>query len=243
MLLLLNNGRLLVAGAVAILGVAYNAAVDKYGDWRVEQMQKLPLPNSPSLSSSSANGIQASHAITKSVNELRQTVSKRTGLVENLDDRRAWNAWLSDLESDSGQGLMPGTTLTFMYRSYANFEEAGNIKKSLLHVKTWLGFTASKRGIMTVDQDGERVNITETLRQRVTTPVTITWNGVVKKRGRKVVWTDSEMTIGSTKTVNPAGAEKLRQVPWDVIKEEDGMLAFQRGDFGILVYDSKTTQR
>jgi hypothetical protein len=48
------------------------------------------------------------------------------------------------------------------------------------------------------------------------------------------------MLTGSTKIVNPVMAERLRQIPWDVVKGEDGMFGFRRGDVGMLVYDSKT---
>ena len=48
------------------------------------------------------------------------------------------------------------------------------------------------------------------------------------------------MTTGRSKMkqtiVNPPMAEKLRKIPWDIIKVEDDIAAFRRGDVGMLAY-------
>ncbi len=48
-------------------------------------------------------------------------VSRRTGLVEKLDDRLAWNQWLP--APSEGDALLAPGTYAFMYRSYVNFDE------------------------------------------------------------------------------------------------------------------------
>lgn len=50
---------------------------------------------------------------------------------------------------------------------------------------------------------------------------------------------NNTLKITTTTLERPALSEKLRKLPWDLIKVEDGMLAFRRGDVGMLVYDSK----
>jgi len=163
----MHVGGLLIAGGVGLLGCVYNAVVDKYGDYKVSQWtyEKIPLDiRSTSRSSTSSDTDDDSDSdegriefVTKSVSELRQTVSKRTGLVDNTNDRKSWNAWLTSASASSGlssseeeeekeKEMMTPGNYTFMYRSYANYEEAGCIKKSLLRWKTWYGIAANSRG-------------------------------------------------------------------------------------------------
>lgn len=97
------------------------------------------------------------------------------------------------------------------------------------------------------------------------TPITITWRGHLvsspppKRRGSLVLtrgapssssssssccriqWTSTEMVIGrgSKKKVitNPPAAEELRQIPWDILQEKNGMMLLQRGLIGVLAFD------
>ena len=172
--------------------------------------------------------------------ELRRTVSSRSGLVENLKDRRAWNRWLLS-PANSELKVAPGK-YQFQYRSYVNFEESGAIKKALLHIPTWLGFVAERSGEMKVYPDGRRVTITDFFLKGLLTPVTITWEGTLTKRRGKpaIVWTSTSMTTGrgnDKKTIpNPPMSEKLRKIPWQIIKVDDGIVGFRRGDVGLLAY-------
>mmetsp|Transcript_12944 Transcript_12944/g.19109 ORF Transcript_12944/g.19109 Transcript_12944/m.19109 type:complete len:226 (-) Transcript_12944:8-685(-) len=213
----------------ALLGYLYNIVIDKYGNHKVSQWtsEKVPLDIR-------SEGIVY---VPKSVDELRRTISKRSGLVEKTSDRKSWNAWLTS-ESREIEYLKPGN-YTFAYRSYVNFEEAGAIKKSLFHLRTWLGFIAQKRGMMTIHPDGEHVSITDWFRKRFSI-FEIKWNGIVEKSDSRIAWTDTEMVINrKEKIVNPPACEALRKIPWDIIKGEDGLFAFRRGDAGMLAYDKK----
>merc|ERR1712238_222549 len=173
-----------------------NAVVDKYGDYKVSQWtyEKIPLDIRSTNSISSRSGTDADadsdegriEFVTKSVNELRQTVSKRTGLVDNTNDRKSWNAWLTSASASSSsleEEVMTPGNYTFMYRSYANYEEAGCIKKSLFHWKTWYGIVANSRGYMTVHPDGKQVSITDIFRKRFFTIIVCRWNGMIVKKG------------------------------------------------------------
>jgi len=98
---------------------------------------------------------------------------------------------------------------------------------------------------MTVHPDGKQVSITDIFRKRFFTIIVCRWNGMIVKKGRKkkqkIVWTDTELIMNGGNTIihNPPQSEELRKIPWDIIKGEDRMFAFQRGDVGMLVYDSK----
>jgi hypothetical protein len=58
-----------------------------------------------------------------------------------------------------------------------------------------------------------------------------------------IQWTHTEMVIGRVGSrnqqviANPPAAEKLRQIPWQVLQEKDGMLLLQRGSIGVLAFD------
>jgi len=95
---------------------------------------------------------------------------------------------------------------------------------------------------MTVHPDGKQVSITDIF---FFTIIVCRWNGLIVQRGRKknktIIWTDTELIINDGNTIipNPPQSEELRKIPWDIVKGEDGMFAFRRGDVGMLVYDSK----
>ncbi len=61
----------------------------------------------------------------------------------------------------------------------------------------------------------------------------------------QVKWTKTKMNIrGPMKFLsytidNPKVSVELSSQPWDILKVEDGMICFQRGDIGYLVYDKK----
>ena len=236
------------------IGAVYNEAVDRYGDYRLSRFASVPL-----LVADDGDAIAA--IAVKSADELRRTVSRRTGLVGNLDDRRSWNLWLTEKTTDDAVVVRPGN-YTFMYRSYVNFEEANCIKKSLFHIKTWWGFTNVGRGVMTIspsrseatdkdsgsggimgDKGGRRaVVLRERFRSKLFNPMTITWNGVLTNN--RIDWTDTELKTGrgdgATVIKNPPAAERLRQIPWEIVKEEDEMVAFKREGHGLLAYDLKS---
>jgi hypothetical protein len=233
-----------------------------------------------------------------STRRLRSTINKRSGLVENLDDRRAWNQWIllssskildtptpttTDCFPDNNEGLQllePGS-YEFAYRSYVNFEESGAIKKRLYHLPTWLwGYIQPSPGIMTVhekqnnngedqtttndDDDLPVVTMKEMIRFKIYKLISIKWEGYFDTSSGYIHWTNSEMMIQNyglqyycdyfkslflnSSPVNPTtevisrpdASERLRQIPWKVIRMEDGMVAFRRGDVGVLVYDRIT---
>mmetsp|Transcript_13558 Transcript_13558/g.22570 ORF Transcript_13558/g.22570 Transcript_13558/m.22570 type:complete len:243 (-) Transcript_13558:315-1043(-) len=240
---MIHLGGIIVAGAAALL---YNVGVGQYGEFRTRQMAAVP-----------ALETCENATITKTSSELRRTVSPLTGLVEKAEDRCAWNTWLLSpssaarqcSEGDRGEEcsplLAPGTLYTFAYRSYVNFEESGAIKKALFHVPTWMGFIGVRRGSLAVGEDGKSVTLTDYFRKRFT-PTTITWEGTLENRREeedgmpRIVWTSSSMVTGrgkSRETIErPSISEKLRQTPWDIIKVEDGIVGFRRGDVGMLAY-------
>ena len=165
--------------------------------------------------------------------------------MESLDDRRAWNNWLlskNDKDLGEAEGLLIPGEYGYMYRSYVKFDEGGTIKKSLLHIPTLMtGFINTKRGVITIHPNGKNVTTTEHFRKGLN-PIIISWEGIVtKQKGRLIiVWTGTSMTSGRgtarTTIANPPVPEKLRKIPWEIVKVEDGIIAFRRGDVGILVY-------
>ena len=146
---MIDLGGLLVASVVVLL---YNVGVENYGNHRMEQMAQIPP-----LECDERDDMCA-----LSTADLRRKVSSRSGLVENLDDRRAWNKWLlstADSKNSKKDGYIAPGKYYFKYRSYVNFEESGAIKKALLHIPTWLGFVAERTGEMKVYSDGRRVTL------------------------------------------------------------------------------------
>ena len=214
----------------AVLGYIYNFSVDKYGNHKISQWTEEKIP----LYIHKQKDIDF---IPKTVQELRRTISKRSGIVEKVEDRKSWNAWLTSEEHPKEEiHFEPGSTYTFAYRSYSNHEEAGSIKKSLFHLKTLVGFIARKRGVMTIHEDGRHVTITDYFRMKGKR-ADCSWNGVIEGENERIVWTDTLLVIGKEKIVNPPQSEAMRTIPWEIVQMEDGMVAFQRGDIGMLVYD------
>jgi hypothetical protein len=229
-------------GGAALLGAVHETAVDRYAQWRTAKMAEIPPPGSGPVENNGSTPPM-------SVAELRKTVWPASGVVENLDHRRAWNAWLASPppppSASSGSDdnkLVPGK-YTFTYRSYVNFEETGGIKCRLLSPVAWAGFTARGRGAITLHPDGQTVTNDERFRLLLFRPLSIRWNGKLARGGRRIVWTDSEMTMGGVVTKNPEVSEALRKIPWDVTKVEDGMVALRRGKAGMLAYDRKARLR
>ena len=100
----------------------------------------------------------------------------------------------------------------------------------------------------------------------------IQWTGYWDSESRCIIWTSSHMTIRNASlrqfiwkllkwrrkktrgqahpepfvtvetTERPEMSERLRQIPWEVTKVEDGMVVFRRGDVGFLVYDWQKEQ-
>eukprot|EP00581_Thalassiosira_minuscula_P033256 CAMPEP_0183778678 /NCGR_PEP_ID=MMETSP0739-20130205/52023_1 /TAXON_ID=385413 /ORGANISM="Thalassiosira miniscula, Strain CCMP1093" /LENGTH=217 /DNA_ID=CAMNT_0026021117 /DNA_START=9 /DNA_END=658 /DNA_ORIENTATION=+ len=216
---MIHLGGLIIVSAITVL---YNVGVEQYASFRVKQMAKIPLEYSNDSSVSTAG--------------LRKSVSP-AGIVENLKYRQAWNNWLLDQPS-AVPPLEPGE-YTFMYRSYVNFEEGGAIKKALLHVPTLMGVSSTKRGVFVIDSDGKSARITDVFRNGLK-PISITWRGTLTKRQGKpmIIWTSTSMTTGSGKSKetikNPPLPEKLRQIPWEIVQVEDGIVGFRRGDAGML---------
>mmetsp|Transcript_14348 Transcript_14348/g.30677 ORF Transcript_14348/g.30677 Transcript_14348/m.30677 type:complete len:247 (-) Transcript_14348:69-809(-) len=243
---MIHVGGILIAGTFIL---TYNAAVDLYGDHRMKKMAAIPPLEC--RSSNDENAFNPHHDDVMTASELRQTVSSRSGIVEKLDDRWAWNKWLltpSPLPSNDQQlgekksPLVPPGTYTFMYRSNVKFDEKNAIKKALLHVPTLFGFVAVRRGTLVFHPDGKHVTNTEHFRQHLLTPITIAWEGVVSQLHNKpaIVWTGTSMITGRGKeektVVNPPTCEKLRQTPWHIIKVQDGIVGLRRGDDGMLAY-------
>ena len=234
----------------------YSTGVAIYANRRVRTMSSIP----PLWSDDHANMTEGILSST-TPDSLRSTISRRTQLVENPVDRRVWNAWCCSASSPpSSSCLCPAGTscasYTFAYRSYVNYEEECVIGKSLLSFWHMLRLVQMGKGRMTFsladNKNTRRMSVSNSEFFRMflfLLPVKITWNGYVEEvkanqqRGCHIVWTDTEMTIRSPigpwkkKILNPALSEKLRVIPWDVIKEENGLVAFKRGDVGVLVYD------
>ena len=155
---MIHSGGFLVASVVVLL---YNVGVEKYGNHRMEQMAQIPPLECTE---------KDDDCVIISTADLRRTVSSRSGLVENLDDRRAWNKWLlstAGSKNSKKDGYVAPGKYYFKYRSYVNFEESGAIKKALLHIPTWLGFVAERTGEMKVYPDGRRVTITDFFPERI----------------------------------------------------------------------------
>jgi hypothetical protein len=277
---------------VLVLLLGTNCAIEKYADFKTSEMAKIVLEETPSLDTRST--IHQEKIPPPKVwqpSQLRSTIHPRSGLVENLNHRRAWNRWLmaTSLSSrdDTVEFLNPGE-YTFAYRSYVDYEEAGGIRKRLFHLPTLLwGYVQPARGTMTVsaalddnDTPGkvtdtespvQKVSLEEVIRFGWFTLLCIQWYGHWDPETSSIQWTESKLTIHRRKNLmrycqwwkywrpislaetqidnsevssvttevvsRPEKSEELRKIPWQVIKEEDGMIALRRGDVGMLVYD------
>jgi hypothetical protein len=82
-------------------------------------------------------------------------------------------------------------------------------------------------------------------------PLEIKWHGKIvefeneneneneNEKCLKIVWTKTEMIVANRFNFdNPKVSTELSSTPWDIIKLNDGMICFKRGDIGYLVYDS-----
>lgn len=121
----------------------------------------------------------------------------------------------------------------------------------------------------TKQQQGcQEIHYEEWVRFRWRTLLSVVWIGYWDPSTKCIHWTTSQLTtykrklrpwhfwravsprdaeninsnalmITTTTLERPALSEELRKIPWELVKVEDGMLAFRRGDVGMLVYDSK----
>ena len=75
------------------------------------------------------------------------------------------------------------------------------------------------------------------------TPITICLFGHVRSdlKPPRIEWTSSEFVMGTnwwsqrapTVIPNPPVSERLRQIPWEILQEDDGMFIFRRGAVGV----------
>lgn len=181
--------------------------------------------------------------------QLRKTISKRTGLVTSSVYRKSWRKWyLTRNKGDSSAStIKPGQTYKFAYRSYVNFEEYREIAASFCNWKMF-GLTHIKKSEMIIhDQDAldklndqYRVSMTDAFRLGIFLRASCTWHGTIynpRDSKPRIAWNKTEATIGRKKKDRPAGAEKLASIPWDIVKCDDGMVSFRRGEVGYLVFD------
>ena len=118
----------LLAGLV----VLYNIGADRYSRWKLQEMASVqPFEVIDPTSSGSELMIDGP-------SQLKRTVSRRTGLVENPADRIAWDTWIQSpagLALDGDNPIPPGR-YAFTYRSNVKQDEANSIKKALFHIPT-----------------------------------------------------------------------------------------------------------
>lgn len=226
----------------------YSTAVDIYARWVVRRMKTR------------ADDARGGGAV-PTANELRETVSGTSGLVERPSDRAAWNRWLSSaaaaVSGEDGGGGGGASTLPrpgeyrFAYRDYVNYEERWAICKALKSVH-WFLFRQTGKGTMRIEGlGGKDVTMKERFRLLTVIPTEVTWHGTIRdisspyesKPRNCVVWDRTEMRIGFPffRTVDsPPLAEKLRRQPWKIVKVSGGrgaLLGFKRGSIGCLAYD------
>lgn len=261
-----------------------NLAVEWYADWKTIQMSKIILEGTPT------NTITGKPSLSKDTidekdpapvwkpSQLRKTVHKGSGLVENLQQRQLWNHWLTATltKTENIVRLEPGE-YQFVYRSYVNYEEAGAIRKRLFHSPTiFWGYVQPAPGVITIEAEDvttllqrQAVRNEEVVRFRWRTLLCIYWTGHWDPSTQCIHWTDSTLVthrrhwrwrdfwkpmsqddaktqdsgITTNETNRPERSEELRQIPWEVLKVEDGMIVFRRGDIGVLVYDSKFSNK
>jgi hypothetical protein len=299
---------IVVAKLVAVLW-SLNVAIERYADWKMTEMGKVALTNvvpSPeqllegrtvSQKNGSTVGVDSldDEALWTSA-QLRKTIYQGSGLVENIQHRKAWNRWLSTTPTTETltaaperfpKSLDPGM-YRFAYRSYVNYEEAGAIRKRLYHLPTWIwGYVQPTPGIMTffplrsnvtVTSDNSSMSVQlvtneEIVQFRWRTLLRIYWDGYWDPSTCCIHWTNSTLEIHRRKwnwwnfwkrlslhdisnsynnstssyltsevVVRPERSEELRKIPWQLVKVEDGMVAFQRGEIGMLVYDKQDGQ-
>lgn len=251
------------AGQAATFGATYalySLIIDKYASRVVENMKTVPSPKD--IQQNSDLSAKGKSLLTPT--QLRDTVSKRTYIVKNCHDRLSWNEWIASKTSTSVdlESILSLCNIVhkFKYRSYVNFEESGAISKPFF---TWkrFGFMLRKPGELTFSREmGQKassekedrspllfVTNTEHFLLGVLAKVTIQWYGKVIKQsdndGFCIQWNKTLAVISllGKKIVkeNPKVSSELSAFPWQITGLEDGLLCFQRGDIGHLVYDSK----
>ena len=252
----------LIASFSSALGyAAYSHIIYKRALKIVELMQKVPSPEK--LKEEIEKGKMTGHEAFD-LEYLRKTVSKRSNLVLDMNDRKLWNEWIvtsSDpinhmVSKESIEALF-GREQKFRYRTYVNFEEAGAYCKPFF---TWKRFqlTFEKPGtIMFIkpqtegnERRNENIIANAKLEERIVLKtfgkMKITWYGDVVKDGASytIKWHSAkiEQRFPFKKKViieNPPICMKLQKEPWQIKKRDGEMICFQRGDVGYLVYDSK----
>ena len=183
--------------------------------------------------------------------ELRKTISKRTNLVTNPLHRKSWRKWCltrNKGDDSAASAIKPGQTYEFAYRSYVNYEERAGIAVSFYNWKMFgLKHVKAPCEMIIYDQDAidkannqYRVSLCDRFSLGLFLPLSIIWYGTIRNpRGSKprITWNKTEATIVRKKKERPANAEKMASIPWDIVKCDDGMVCFQRGDVGYLVFD------
>lgn len=230
--------------AVPIAYGAYSIVIDRIAQRKLNQMKSVQAEMACIDRAEDMDGAVPSWT----PSELRTTVSKRNFCVTDPMHRRAWHKWRltpnSTNENNSDPLLEPGHTYDWLYRSYVNREEKYAIAASLGNWKNFL-LTHTESTKLFVDGDGIKITLVDKFRLAMIIPVVVNWHGSliysnVENRddpSATITWTKTMAKIGPKTQESPAIAEKLSAEPWDVVKCEDGMICFQRGDIGYLVFD------
>ncbi len=225
----------------------YSVVVDKYAKRKVEIMKQVPpLLVDDDIGDDIYNTI-----------ELRKTISKSSNLVLDPKDRLEWNKFIMTTNAKhTDDDLVTICGLYgFVYRSYVNFEEVNAICKSFYNWRNLL-FVLRSRGAITIQKDnkGDSYEVTniERFRFALFIPLTIKWYGKLEEcshdrndsahlgKRMQIVWKKTELKMGNKIVVeNPKVSTELSKQNWEIVKREDGMICFKRGDIGYLVYDSK----
>lgn len=242
----------------------YSFAIDKYAQRKVKLMKEVPAINLIN------NNNYTTNQKILSPNELRKTISKRNYLVVNPKDRLEWNRFITsnnNVDNDKISSIALNNDLKdicgvyqFAYRSYVNFEEVSAFCKPFYNWRQ-LSLVLKSRGVMTIKKINEEnvddgifeVTNVEKFRFGLFIPLTFQWYGKIINykcndgndntiERLKIVWGKTEMRIGNRVVANnPKVAVQLSSTAWDIIKLDDGMICFQRGDVGYLVYDRDVT--
>ncbi|CAB9498786.1 expressed unknown protein [Seminavis robusta] len=255
-----------VAPAILVAATsAYCFLVDVYASRVLKAMAKIDFSKNLLAEDTLATSRQHADTLTgalaagvvPTVDELRRTISKASHLVERPRHRRQWNAWAIHVllsgyvdydPANTIQDRLVNHTFQFAYRSYVNTEEKGALSRALKSPWYYLTrpFKARGRGKIVFYDDGSVTN-TEYFWGKRFEAIQVTWYGELLIDDNPlfpatVKWTRTEFVTGrktenQTVISNPPAAEKLRQEPWDVVQEEDGMILFRRGTLGVLAYD------
>lgn len=220
---------------------AYSVVIDRIAQRKLNQMEAVEAEMSCIDRAEDMDGAVPSWT----PSELRTTVSKRNLCVTDSMHRRAWHKWrLTRDENNPAALLEPGHTYEWLYRSYVNFEEKHAIAASLGNWKNFL-LTHTESTKLIVDDDGSKITLVDKFRLAMIIPVVVNWHGSLSYGSENtdeyppatITWTKTMAKIGPKTQESPAIAEKLSAEPWEVMKCEDGMICFQRGEIGYLVFD------